>query len=231
MARVALVTGGARGIGLAIARDLARDHDVAATWLSSPPDALPDTVLPIRADLRERDACEAVVAQVMDRFGRIDVIVNNAGVVTASGLEDFDAQAASDMFSINLIAAQTLLAAALPHLRPGSAIVNISSANAEFPPMGAALYGASKAALNLWTRGMAKELGPKQIRVNAVAPGAVHIADEPRPDDLVEAFTALTALGRLATPRDVARALRFLASEEASCITGEVLTVSGGYRL
>lgn len=128
-------------------------------------------------------------------------------------------------------AAEALLGAALPHLGAGSAIVNISSVNAVLPPRGAPLFGASKAALNLWTRAMAKELGPRQIRVNAVAPGAVDIPEERRPPDFVAHFTAETALGRLAAPEDVARAVRFLGSAEASFITGEVLTVAGGYRL
>lgn len=119
----------------------------------------------------------------------------------------------------------------MPHLKPGACVVNISSVNAELPPKGAAIYGASKAALNLWTRGMAKELGARGIRVNAIAPGAINIAEEPRTDELTELFVQDTALGRIGTPTDIARAVRFLASEEASFITGEVLTVSGGYRL
>jgi len=123
------------------------------------------------------------------------------------------------------------LAAALPHLQSGAAVVNISSVNAVLPPKGAALFGASKAALNLWTRAMAKELGSKGIRVNAVAPGAINIAENPRPAGLTELFVKETALGRIGTPQDIARAVRFLASEDARFVTGEVLTVSGGYRL
>ena len=121
--------------------------------------------------------------------------------------------------------------AALPHLQPGAVIVSISSVNAVLPPQGAAIYGASKAALDLWTRGMAKELGPRGIRVNAVAPGAVNIAEAPRDPELTRRFEEMTALGRLARAEDIAAAVRFLASDAASAITGEVLTVSGGYRL
>ena len=93
------------------------------------------------------------------------------------------------------------------------------------------LYGASKAALDLWTRGTAKELGPRGIRVNAVAPGAVNTPEQPRDAALTQAFTEQTALGRLATPQDIASAVRYLSSDAAAAITGEVLTVSGGYRL
>ncbi len=132
---------------------------------------------------------------------------------------------------MNLLAPHGLLAAALPHLGLGAAVVNISSVNAVLPPKGAAFYGASKAALDLWTRAMAKELGSRGIRVNAVAPGAVNIPEAPRDADLTQAFVDMTALGRLATPDDIAAAVRFLASDQAAFITGEILTVSGGYRL
>ena len=124
-----------------------------------------------------------------------------------------------------------VLSAALPYLKAGSVVVNISSVNAVLPPGGASLFGASKAALELWTRGMAKELGPRGIRVNAVAPGAIDIDDAPRSPELRQRFLDATALDRLGTPGDIAAAVRFLASDQAAFITGEVLTVSGGYRL
>ncbi|MEM8741512.1 MAG: SDR family oxidoreductase [Pseudomonadota bacterium] len=230
MRKVALVTGGARGIGHAIVTDLARDHDVAFTWRrTEPADATPH--LALRADLTEPEAAASVVSAVIARFGALDVIVNNAGLASPSPPDAFDAAALGQVLQVNLLAAQALLAAALPHLRNGAAIVNISSVNAMLPPRGAAVYGASKAALNLWTRGMAKELGPRQIRVNAVAPGAVDIPDALRPDALRALFIKETALGRLAAPEDIARAVRFLCGADASFITGEILTVSGGYRL
>lgn len=231
MRKVALVTGGARGIGLAIARNLARDHDLAVTWLNTQPTALPESVLAVRADLADKDAAPAILAEIMDRFGRLDVIVNNAGLISASPLDGFDADGLARMLNVNVLAAQALLVAALPHLQAGASIVNISSVNAVLPPAGAAIYGASKAAINLWTKGMAKELGPREIRVNAVAPGAVNIPEAPRSDELVRLFADQTALGRIATPDDIAKAVRFLAGDDASFITGEVLTVSGGYRL
>lgn len=230
MTRVALVTGAARGIGRAIAEDLAQDHDVAITWHTTRPDALPG-LHAVQADLTADGAAQAVVDSVIARYGRLDVIVNNAGSVVPSPKEAFDATAQRAILDVNLLAPGALLAAALPHLNPGAAIVNISSVNAVLPPREASIYGASKAALNLWTRAMAKELGPQGIRVNAVAPGAINTPEAPRPDELTTLFVEMTALGRIGRADDIAKAVRFLASDAAGFITGEVLTVSGGYRL
>ena len=229
--KVALVTGGARGIGRAIALDLARDHHLAITYLRTAPEGFPEATLSIKADLSDPTTHAKAIEAVMARFGRLDVLVNNAGVLMPSPIEGADYDGLRQIFDVNVLAAQGLLSAALPHLKEGAAVVSLSSVNAVLPPKGAAIYGASKAALDLWTRAMAKELGPRGIRVNAVAPGAVNTPDAPRDAELTAAFVNLTALGRLATPDDIAAAVRYLASEAASCITGEVLTVSGGYRL
>lgn len=231
MRRVVLVTGAARGIGRAIAEDFAKDHEVAISWLTTSPEKLCDGIFTARCDLTEAGESARLVREVLKRFGRLDVIVNNAGVGASSPLDNFDAKTLTGMVDVNLLAAQALVVAALPHLENGSAIVNISSVNAVLPPRGAAIFGATKAALNLWTRGLAKELGPRGIRVNAVAPGAVNVADKPRSAELVKLFADETALGRIAEPNEIAPAVRFLAGEDAAFITGEVLTVSGGYRL
>jgi len=231
MTRTVLVTGGAIGIGHAIANDFAQDHNVAIIWHKTPPLGLPDDTLAIQTDLTKEGACADIVEKLIVHFGRLDVIVNNAGTVRSTPLDSFDAADQHALLAVNVLAPADLLAATLPHLQNGAAVVNISSVNAVLPPKGAALFGASKAALNLWTRAMAKELGPKGIRVNAVAPGAINIAENPRPAGLTELFVKETALGRIGTAQDIARAVRFLASDDASFVTGEVLTVSGGYRL
>jgi NAD(P)-dependent dehydrogenase (short-subunit alcohol dehydrogenase family) len=231
MRKSVLVTGGARGIGRGIAEEFSNDHDVAVVWRITSPAALPKGVHAIQADLTRPESCQAVIDDMIARFGRLDVIVNNAGLGQPTPLNAFDGQTAQGILDVNLLAPAALLAAALPHLKPGAAIVNISSINAVLPPKGAAIYGASKAALNLWTRAMAKELGARGIRVNAVAPGAINIPEDPRPKNLTQLFVDETALGRIGRPDDIARAVRFLASEQAGFITGEILTVSGGYRL
>ncbi|WP_300066975.1 SDR family oxidoreductase [uncultured Ruegeria sp.] len=233
MKKVALITGGARGIGRAIVEDLSRDHRVAFTWLSTEPDnsLIGDDLLAIQSDLTEAGQAEKVVDQVIDRFGQVDVIVNNAGLVRSTPKEDFRAEEHRVMLDLNLLAPAALLAAALPHLKRGASLVSISSMNAVLPPKDAVTYGASKAALNLWTRGMAKELGPSGIRVNAIAPGAINIPEAPRPEELTALFVKDTALGRAGTPEDIAKVVRFLASDAAGFVTGEVLGVTGGYRL
>lgn len=234
MTRTVLITGGTYGIGRAIAAKFAADHNVLRSYQKTKPSddlEAQSNVVSYSCDLLQDGSAEDLVARTMDHFGRIDVIVNNAGLVRSTPIESFDAEAHRQVFELNAIAPQALLTAALPHLSAGAAIVNISSMNADLPPRGAATYGASKAALNLWTKAMAKELGPQGIRVNAVAPGAINVPEAPRSDDLTQLFVKDTALGRPGTPEDIAKAVRFLASDEASFITGEILTVAGGYRL
>lgn len=225
---VALITGGARAIGRAIAENLAADHAIAVTYHSTPPDdllaAYPDT-LAIHADLSDATAAPEIIAQTLRRFGRLDVIVNNAGAIA---MDDADL---TQTFAVNVAAPKALLDAALPHLQSGASVINISSVNATLPAMGAVGYSASKAALNTFTRGMAKTLGPQGIRVNGIAPGAIERVEAPRPPDLVQAFIDMTALGRSGTPQDIAKVARFLASDASAFITGETITVSGGYRL
>ncbi|MEM7520745.1 MAG: SDR family oxidoreductase [Pseudomonadota bacterium] len=228
MKKVALITGGATGIGLGLVEEMYRDHAIATTAHVSPTDRLlacaPETLV-IEVDLATPGAAAQVVAQTYRRFGRIDVIVNNAG---AMATDDTDK---GQIHAVNLAAPMALVEAALPHLTAGAAIINISSVNATLPAMGALSYSASKSALNTWTRGLAKTLGPRGIRVNAVAPGAIERTEKPRPPELLKKFVEMTALGRAGTPADIAKVVRFLASPDAGYITGEVITVSGGYRL
>lgn len=230
--KVALITGGTRGIGRGLAAAFLPDHRTALTYRSTPPGAdLSEAALCIAADLGDPETAQSVIDAVISHYGRIDVLIHNAGAVAQTPADSFDAAAHRSQYDLHCLAPAALLAAALPHFTPGACFISISSVNAVLPPKGAVAYGASKAALNLWTRAMAKELGPSGIRVNGIAPGAIERIEAPRPPDLLEKFVAETALGRPGTPEDIAGVARFLASDAAGYITGETITVSGGYRL
>lgn len=234
--RVIMITGAARGIGRAIAEALAPDHDLAITYKTAAQDAAVfcqshPNALALQADLREADP-KALIDAVIAHFGRLDGLVNNAGIVgTEPTIDAFDMALAHDLMTVNALTPIALISAALPHLRPGAAIVNVTSINARFPPAGAPVYGASKAALENLTIGCAKALGPRGIRVNAVAPGAIERDYAPRPADLIQRFTNETALSRLAELDEVAQAVRFLLSQAASGMTGTILPVSAGFRI
>jgi 3-oxoacyl-[acyl-carrier protein] reductase len=211
--RKVLITGGARGIGRGITAAFASDHAVAVTYNSTPPDALLDAhpgLIAIQADLSTPTSATTVIDAAIKNLGGLDIIVNNAGAMHT------DATDTGENYAVNVAAPIALLDAALPFLKSGACIINISSVNANLPAMGAASYSASKAALNTWTRAMAKALGPQGIRVNAVAPGAIERIESPRDPELIAAFVGMTALGRIGTPEDIANVIRFLA---------------GGYRL
>lgn len=227
--KTALITGAARGLGCAIAQDLQRDHQTAITFHTTKPVAFKNStarVTPFQADLTDASAITNLVTSLRAQFERLDAVILNHGAIDMD-----DSTQAAKLFDTNILANDTLLRALLPQLKPNASIVAISSVNAQLPARGAALYSASKAALNCWVQAMAKELGPQGIRVNAVAPGAFDTPENQRDSDLVRAFADMTALGRIATPEDITPVVRFLLSDAARFITGEVITVSGGYRL
>lgn len=236
MTKTVLITGGARGIGRAIADDLVRDHRVILTYFS---DKTPGKIfvaknpgnLAIRADFTDPDEPAEVVKMAVSAFGKIDAIVNNAAIVAETHVEELDPARHAEIYQVNVTAPAALIAAALPYMTDGAAILNIASVNAFSPPANAGAYAASKAALIAMTKAQAKALGPRGIRVNAIAPGPIERADAPRPDGVQADIRADSALGRNGTPTDIAGPARFLLSEAAGFITGEVLTVSGGYRL
>lgn len=237
MPRIALVTGAARGIGAAIARVLAPDHQLVLTYRSSGPEldaivtAHPETHL-IEADLAEPEAPARIIAEVIQRHGRIDVLVNNAATVAETPWDETpDPAAYVAQFAVNSTAPALLIAGAAPHMASGSAIVNITSVNALRAPLSAPAYAASKGALEVLTASAARALGPQGIRVNAVSPGFIERDYAPRPEKMLEFISANTPLGRPGTPDEIAATVRFLASDEASYVTGETLTVSGGYHL
>ncbi|MDA5093884.1 SDR family oxidoreductase [Aliiroseovarius sp. KMU-50] len=236
MKKTVLITGGARGIGRAIADDLVRDHNVVLTYYS---DKTPGKIfvaknpgnIAFRADLTDPEEPAEVVKMAVSAFGQIDAIVNNAGIVKETPVDEVDAARHAMIYQANVTAPAAIVAAALPHMSKGAAVVNIASVNATSPPASAGAYAASKAALVAMTKAQAKALGVRGIRVNAIAPGPIERDYAPRPDDVLNELRADSALGRVGVPQDIAGPTRFLLSDAAGFITGEVLTVSGGYRL
>ena len=238
--KIALVTGAARGIGQAIAVQLASDGadlalcDVKAEWLA-------DTLAKVKAlgrraegyamDVANAAAVGEAVAKVLADFGRIDVLVNNAGITRDTLLirmteEDWDA-----VLDINLKGAFLTTKAVVKSMmkQRSGAIVNIASVVGIMGNPGQANYTASKAGLIALTKTTAKEMGSRNIRVNAVAPGFIHTAMTDKLSEPVkDAMLKMVPLGRLGEPEDVAKAVAFLASDAAAYVNGQTLAVCGG---
>ena len=237
--KVALVSGGSRGLGAELVSGfLDRRYGVAT--LSRTKTAFIAKLLRARerrdfywraVDGRDHEALRAFVKEVCERLGRIDVLVNNAGIGTEGVLPTMRLCDIAEAIEVNFTAALVLTqACSRPMLRQGSGcIVNISSVHAIRGHSGVAVYSATKAALDGLTRSLARELGPRKIRVNSVAPGYFDsdmVSDMAK--DQKERIARRTPLGRLARIDEVANAVHFLSSDQASFITGQTLVVDGG---
>lgn len=237
-APVALVTGAARRVGAVIARRLhAAGYDIALHHRRSGEAAQAlqaeleheraGSTLVLQAELAEFDRLPELVAQTLGRFGRLDALVNNASAFYPTSVGTTVPAQWDELFASNARAPFFLSQAAVPHLRRArGAIVNLVDVYAERPLAGHTLYCMAKAALAMMTLSLAKELGP-DIRVNAVAPGAVLWPEQGRSEAEQQAMIAGTALQRAGTPEDVAEAVRWLL-QDAHYTTGQVLRVDGG---
>ena len=237
--RVALVTGASRGLGEACARVLAEQgarvvltaRDEAG--LAKAAAGLPNDPEVIACDLAESGSAARLVDDVRERMGRIDVLVNNAGLSMLSPTGSISEEDLATLVQVNQTAALVLAgrAAALMAGQGGGSIVNMSSAGAGVGVAGMAVYGATKGAVEAFTRALAAEWGPKGVRVNAVAPGVIRTDMWEAGlaiDGVEEWITKHTPLRRVGDPLDVAGAVAFLASDAAAFISGQVLRVDGG---
>jgi 3-oxoacyl-[acyl-carrier protein] reductase len=243
--QIALITGASKGIGAEIARQVAAAGGAVVVHYSSDragADRVVNqitegggTAVALGANLGRPEEIEPLFEEVRQRFGRLDLLVNNAGVYEYAAVGTITPESYHKVFDVNVLGLLLATQAALP-LFPaeGGSIVNVSSVASLSPMAGASVYSASKAAVDALTKSLAKELGPRHIRDNAVSPGMVNNRAEPGVESGTSEFQRLiesqTPLGRIGVPADVAPAVVFLASKGASWITGEVLVMSGGFR-
>lgn len=240
--RTALITGGDSGIGRAVAIAFAREGaDVAIAHLAEERADAEETMSWVRragreghnfaVDIRDENRCQSLIDDTMRVFGRLDLLVNNAAFQsTHQSIEEFSTEEFDRTFKTNVYAMFWLCRAAVPHMEPGSAIINTASIQALDPSPQLLAYASTKAAIVNFTKALSKMLVPKSIRVNAVAPGPVWTPLIPAtmPEEKVKKFGENTAFGRPAQPVELAPLFVFLASNEARYVSGEVYAATGG---
>ena len=243
--KVAIVTGASKGIGAAIAKHLAREGaSVVVNYASSKEGA--DRVVneikneggkavAVQADMSKRSDIEKMFKESNAAFGKLDILVNNAGVYDFVPLENITEEHFHRLFNINVLG---LILASEESLKyfgdKGGSIINVSSVASTHAMPTSAVYSATKASVDIITKVLGKELGPKKIRVNSVNPGLVETEGVHskgfNEGDFRKQVEAQTPLGRIGQPEDISPAVVFLASDDASWITGETLFISGGFR-
>lgn len=237
--KVALVTGGARDIGRATVLKLAAAGAKVAVNYFGSEDRAQDLVreiggnaIAVKADVTRTGEVERMIADVTDKLGKIDILVNNAGGLLArKKLDEMDEAFMHQVVTLNFTSMLIVTKAALPHMNDGGAIVNLSSLAAhDGGGPGSIVYAASKGAVVTATRGIAKEIGARRIRVNAVSPGMINTTfhDTFTKPEARTATAGRTLAGREGESEDVANAIVFLASDAASYINGEVVQINGG---
>ncbi|MEX3611208.1 SDR family oxidoreductase [Rothia sp. LK2588] len=241
--RKALITGGDSGLGAAVAIAYAREGaDVAISYLPAEESDAQRIIgfiekegvkaLALPGDLREKEQCEKIVEETVKAFGGIDIVINNASKqVWHESIEDLSDEDFDATMKANVYASYRVTRAAVPHLKPGSSIIFTSSIQAYDPSETLVDYAVTKAAMNTMSKGLAQQLGPRGIRVNAVAPGPFWTPLQPsygQPQEKLQTFGQDTPLGRAGQPAEIAGAYVYLASEEASYVSGETLGLTGG---
>lgn len=242
--KVAIVTGASKGIGAGIAKALAAEGAaVVVNYASSKAGA--DAVVAaiteaggkavaVRGDVSRKDEARGLVDAAVSQFGRLDILVNNSGVYEFATIEEITEEHFHRQFNVNVLGTLLTTQAAVAHLGAGGSIINISSVVSRITPPNAAVYTGTKGAVDAMTGSLARELGPRKIRVNAINPGLIETEGTQSAQvvgsDMEQAIVAQTPLGRTGQVGDIAPLAVFLASDDAAWLTGETLIASGGLR-
>ncbi len=241
--RRALITGADSGIGAAVAIAFARegadvalnylpDEEEDAQWVKGIIEEAGRKAVLLPGDLTERNFCEQLPDAAAEQLGGLDLLVNNAGKqIAQESIEDISDDQFTDTFTVNIIAMFRICKSALKHMPAGSTIVNSTSIQAYSPSPTLMDYASTKAAINNFTKGLAQQLAPRGIRVNAVAPGPIWTplqVSDGQPKEKLPKFGKNTPLGRAGQPTELAPAYVFLSSPESSYVLGETLNVNGG---
>ena len=240
--KIALVTGGSRGIGAAIAKRLAREGArVTITWSTNPDrarevvesiEAAGGHAMAIQADSANPADIRRAVASVVEHDGGLDILINNAGVATMVPVEDFDEADFDRLIAVNVKGVYVATQEALRHLKDGGRIINIGSINADVVPFpGMAIYAMSKAAIATFTRGLAREVGARGITVNNIQPGPVNTDMNPADSDFAETLRGLMAVPRYGSAEEIAGLAAYLASDDSAFVTGASWNIDGGFAL
>jgi 3-oxoacyl-[acyl-carrier protein] reductase len=242
--KAAVVTGASKGIGAAIAKALAAEGAAVVVNYSSGKagaDKVVDTIsalggkaVAVGGDVTRRADAQAIVNTAIEQFGRLDVLVNNSGIYEFAPIEEVTEEHFHKHFNINVLGTLLVTQAAVRHLGEGGSIINMGSVVSRITPAMSAVYSGTKGAVDAITGALARELGPRKIRVNSINPGVVvtegtHSAGIIG-SDFDAAAVSQTPLGRLGQPDDIAAVAVFLASDDARWLTGEQLITSGGLR-
>jgi 3-oxoacyl-[acyl-carrier protein] reductase len=241
--KVAIVTGASKGIGAQIAKQLAADGAaVVVNYASSKSGAdhvvaaiLKDggKAIAVQADVADSAQVKRLFEATKQAFGRLDVLVNNAGVFEFGPLEQLTEAGFHRQFNINVLGALLVTREALAYFGAGGSVINLSSITSVNPVPNSVVYSATKSAIDVVTKALANELAGRKIRVNAIAPGATvteGLAAMGVDDNAAKSMGAGLPMGRIGQPDDIARVAAFLASDRAAWVTGERITVSGGQR-
>jgi len=240
--KVAVVTGASKGIGAAIAKAMAEaGASVVVNYASSKAgaDAVVSSItsnggkaVAVGGDVSKQAEAQGIIDAAVKNYGQIDILVNNSGVYEWAPIEGITEEHFHRQFNINVLGLLLTTQAATPHMKAGASIINISSVVTSITPANSAVYSATKGAVDALTGSLAKELGPKQIRVNTINPGLVETEGTKTfqiiGSDMEKEIVAQTPLGRIGQPDDIADIAVFLASNESRWMTGEKLIASGG---